>query len=470
MCSKTIVYLTVFISTHVSLHVAGELANTCEDQTCSMEGFNPSAGSKLLQVGRSTLQHKSSTISCINSTLGRTIPLDDDGYEDVAESCCYDDMKDFIRRLATEMDYKVCHEGGLSGFAPFFSCQNSTSFADMKGYIRGQSDPKKHCPWLAEGGKKCPELDSSCGVSTNPDKNESLFKGYIGLDAENNPPALVTNDKVKDALKQVVADKLGVPVEQVEIVIGTGPVDSVSLYQVAMKSPKTGKYVEAGPDGSLVASSTSFKTLDARHAHGNSFLVTGGFNEVMVEWDKDTLSFQTDAGDVFLEDQDGRVTFGKDPDRRLQVNFPGYESPETSDTPSRSLIALDSRRSCTVVVSYEVLQTSPPSLDAEKVKDTAEALNVTEFQTNISNTVAKIEPCVGRLKLSTFKLCKSKGSCEDKSLKLAHTDRDYNHQGNHVPEEDKEPDSTAKPSSASQVDSSLQPSTIKRATETGNTE
>jgi len=35
---------------------------------------------------------------------------------------------------------------------------------------------------------------------------------------------------------------------------------------------------------------------------------------------------------------------------------------------------------------------------------------------------------------------------EDKSLKLAHTDRDYNHQGNHVPEEDKEEDSDAKPS------------------------
>jgi hypothetical protein len=302
-------------------------------------------------------------------------------------------------------------------------------------------------------------------VTTNPDDEASLFKGYMGLDAENNPPALVTNEKVKDALKQVVADKLGVPVDQVEIVIGTGPVDSVSLYQVAMKSPKTGKYVEAGPDGSLVASSTSLKTLDARHAQGNSFLVSGGSNEVMVKWDKDTSSFQTEAGDDVLEDQDGHVIFGRlegDSTERLQVDFPGYEATNDIDTHSRSFLSLASRRSCTVVVSYEVLQTSPPTLDADKVQDTAEALNVTEFQTNISSTIAKVEPCVGRLKLSTFKLCKSKGHCEDKSLKLAHTDRDYNHQSNHVPEEDKEEDSDAKPSTV-EVDSSLKPSAIKRA-------
>jgi hypothetical protein len=434
-------------------------------------------------VGRSNLQHKSSTISCINSALGRTIPLDDDGYEDVAESCCYDDMKDFIRRLATEMDLFVCSEGGLAGFAPFFSCQNTTSLVELKGYIRGQTDPKTRCKWLQQVGKKCPELDPSCGVSTNPDKEESLFKGYMGLDAENNPPALVTNGKVKDALKQVVADKLGVPVDQVQVVIGTGPVDSVSLYQVVMKSPKTGKYVEARADGTLVATSTSLKALEAKHWRENSFLVSGGQDtmpkEVLVKWDKDTLSFKNEAGDDLLEDQHGRVTFGRDPDRRLQVDFPGYNFQKLhSDVHTRSFIAsaatsdmhsgsfLASRRACTVVVSYEVLQTSPPTLDADTVKDTAEKLNVTEFQTNISNTIAEVEPCVGRLKLSTFKFCKSKGVCEDKSLKLAHTDRDYNHQGNHVPEED------VKPSSTIELDSKLEPSPIKRAATwfTGSTE
>jgi hypothetical protein len=500
MCSQTVVYLTLFISSQVSLHVAGELPKDCKDQTCLTEDLNPSAGSKLLQVDRSNVQRESSA-SCINSRLGRTIPLDEDGLEDVAESCCYDDMKDFIRRLAAEMDLQVCCEGGLSGFAPFFSCTNTTSLADLKGYIRGQIDPKTRCQWLGQVGMKCPKLDPSCGARLK--KEESLFKGYMGLDAENNPPALVTNGKVKDAVKKVIADKLGVPVDQVEVVIGTGPVDSVSLYQVVLKSPKTGKYVEAGLDGSLVASSTSLKTLYARHAHGSSFLVSSGSNEeVLVKWDKDTLSFQAESGDDALEDQDGRVIFGRSPDRRLQVDFPGYKSAATSDTPSSSFISLGLRRACTVVVSYQVLQTSPPTLDAEKVQDTAEKLNVTEFQTNISGTIAKVEPCVGRLKLSTFKFCKSKGSCEDKSLKLAHTDRDYNHQGNHVPEEDVKPDSTAKPDSTIKLvvtstdlaheggnvaesvfngtdlahegdnvaESALKSSTIKRATETGNIE
>jgi len=463
-------YLILFIFSHVSLDVAGELPNTCKDQICSMEDLNPSAGSKLLQVGRSDLQRGShapqAAVSCLNSNLGKTIPLDQEGFEDVAESCCYDDMMDFIRRVAAEMDLEVCHEGGLSGFAPFFSCQNETSLVGMKDDIRSQADPQTRCQWLGQVGEKCPEVDPSCGVSTNPTSEPSLVKGYMGLDAESNPPALVTNENVKDALRQVVADKLGVPVDQVVIVIGTGPVDSVGLFQVAMKSPKTGKYVEAGPDGSLVASSTSLKTLKARHAQGNSFLVSDGSSEVMVKWDKDTFSFQTETGDDVLEDQDGRVIFGKDPDRRLQVDFPGYKSSLTSVTHSRSFISLASRRSCTVVVSYEVLQTSPPTLDADKVEHTAEALNVTEFQRNISSTIAKVEPCVGRLKLSTFKLCKSQGSCEDKSLKLAHSDRDYKHQGPvHVPEEDKESDSTAKSSSTIQVGSLLEPSTIKRATE-----
>merc|ERR1719460_3626964 len=251
-----------------------------------------------------------------------------------------------------------------------------------------------------------------------------------------------------------------------------------------MKSPKL-EESQNWPDGSLIARSTKFTTLHAKHWQGNSFPDSGGKDtmpkEVLVKWNKDTLSFQNEAGDDLLEDEHGRLTFGRDPERRLQVDFPGYNfhtSAATSDMHTRSFIAsaatsdthsgsfLASRRSCTVVVSYEVLQTSPPSLDADVVKDTAEHLNVTEFQTNISNTIAKVEPCVGRLKLSTFKLCKSQGSCEDKSLKLAHSDRDYKHQGPvHVPEEDKGPDSTAKSSSTIQVDSLLEPSTIKRATE-----
>merc|ERR1719161_1622264 len=227
-----------------------------------------------------------------------------------------------------------------------------------------------------------------------------------------------------------------------------------------MKTPKTGKYVETEPDRSLIARSTKFTALQAKHWQGNSFHDSGGKDtmpkEVLVKWDKDTLSFKNEAGDDLLEDQHGRVTFGRDPDRRLQVDFPGYNFQELhSDVHSGSFLA--SRRACTVVVSYEVLQTSPPTLNADTVKDTAEKLNVTEFQTNISNTIAEVEPCVGRLKLSTFKLCKSKGVCEDKSLRKAHTDRDYNHQGNHVPEED------VKPSSVIELDSALEPSPIKRA-------
>jgi hypothetical protein len=398
-----------------------------------MEDFIPAAGSELLQVGRSRV-HLKTSIVCADSKLGKVIPLDDAGFRDVAESCCYDDMKDFIRRLAEQMELQVCSEGGLSGFAPYFSCSNGTLFEYMTTAMKKQTDEQTRCKWLGRVGEECPLMDAACGVSTNPLHKESLVQGYIGLDAENNPPALVTNDKVKGTVKQLISDNLGVPESQVQVEIGTGPVDAISLYQVALKSPKTGKYVEAGPDGNLVASSMVLKTLDAKHSKGNSFLVKGGSNEVLVKWNRDNLSFQTEAGEDALEDEDGHVIWGRDPDRRLEVSFPGFKSVSASYSRTRSLLAL--QRSCTVVVSYEVLQTEPPTLDAEKIKETAAKMDMEELQTRISNDLAEVEPCVGKLEISTFKYCKEKGSCEDRSLKLAHSDREYNHQGNHVPEDD----------------------------------
>lgn len=220
--------------------------------------------------------------------------------------------------------------------------------------------------------------------------------------------------------------------------VGTGPVESASLYQVAMKSPTTGKYVEVGADGDLVASSTNFNTLSVRHEKDDTFLVKGGSKEVLVKWNKDTSSFQTEAGEHALEDESGRVVFGKNTDRLLQVSFPGSGSSASSSPGNLSqnyeLLALE-RRSCTVMVSFEVLQTDPPSLDAKKVQDNAEHLDVGNLEQLLSQDLDQIESCLGKLEISTFKFCKSKGSCKNKSLRLAHSDREYNHQGNKVANE-----------------------------------
>jgi len=279
-------------------------------------------------------------------------------------------------------------------------------------------------------------MESDCGVSTNPEEKESMLKGYIGLEAENNPPALVTNQGIEDQIRKDIADDLKVPESAVKVAVGTGPVGSASLYQVALKSQTTGKYVQIGSGGDLVASSPSFTTLSIRHEKGDTFLVSSGSKNVRVKWNKHASSFQTEAGEDFAEDEIGRVVFGKNPDRGLEVIFPGTKLLKNTELAkdSESLLA-HQRRSCTVVVSFEVLQTDPPTLNGDEVKDAAEKTDVATFESLLTKDLDAIESCLGKLEISTFKFCKEKGACVDKSQRPAHSDREYDHQGNYVPDD-----------------------------------
>jgi hypothetical protein len=373
--------------------------------------------------------------------VGKDVPLDSDGYQEVAESCCYDDMKDFIQRMVQHFEMQLCDEGGLNGFAPHFSCSNETSFIDLKYEM--QRVPEAKCPWLGWSHQKCKPIDPSCGVNMNPLHRPSLLKGYLGLDAESNPPALVRNSAVKDKLKGLIADKLGVPEEAVAITIGTGPVESLSLCQVAMKSPRTGKYVETGPDGHLVASSTTLKTFGAKHQQWNDGFKLGGIStidnflveargaqEVLVQWNKDKFCFQTETGENVVEDEYGHVVLSKSSDKRLQVDFPGPSLLATASLEKHSRSSNAMQRSCTVIVSYEVLQTEPPSIEEEQIATKATTLDPVERQTIIDHDVTEMEPCLGKLQISAFKYCREKGTCESKSLKPAHTDHDYVHVAN----------------------------------------
>jgi len=415
---------------------AGQIMEACNSETCSTDAPDPSPGSQLLQTKNHLKASLNTAIECSESDLGTIVPLTQQGYKDVSESCCYDDMKTFIRRLTETMQLKVCHEGGLSGFAPYFSCTNEFTLVDVQSKMKEEAGVDARCRWLGGANDECQPMASDCGVSTNPEDKISLLKGYIGLEAENNPPALVTNPQIESRIRKDIADDLKVPESQVKVAVGTGPVGTASLYQVALKSQTTGKYVEIGSGGDLVASSPSFTTLSIRHEKGNTFLVNSGSKNVRVKWNKDDSSFQTEAGEDFVEDESGRVVFGRNPDRGLEVNFPGTKLLKSTQLAKDSMSLLaHQRRSCTVVVSFEVLQTDPPTLNADQVKDAAEKTDVPTFESLLTKDLDAIESCLGKLEISTFKFCKEKGACIDKSQRPAHSDREYDHQGNYVPDD-----------------------------------
>lgn len=433
----------VAISLGFLSRVAAETAREFRDQSCSTESILPSAGSQLLQLRQGDVSSKL-TVQCFTN-IGKEVPLDEAGFEEVANSCCYDDMRSFIQRLAGKMDMKICDEGGLSGFAPHYSCSNESTLLALTEEM--QAAPGTKCAWLGRSGEACAPIHPSCGVNLNPMKRKSLLKGYIGIEAANNPPALVRSESVRQRVKETIADKLGVPAEAVEISIGTGPVGSASFFQVAMKSLLTGRYVEPGPDGHLVTNSPRSTTFEASLGEwGNTFHLGGvssnqkkrlvlnqgaPLEEVLVKWNENDLSFQTSAGEHVAEDEDGHVVLSRNIARRLQVAFPGTSFvafPGTSFLGSST-----TRRSCTVTVSYDVLQTEPPSIDEEKVKENADKLDVLDLQANASTELVKLEPCLGKLEIATFKYCKEHGTCENKSLKPAHSDKDYHHSGEIAP-------------------------------------
>jgi len=164
----------------------------------------------------------------------REAPLTDDGFQSVAETCCFDDMKEYIRRAATDLGKQVCDEGGISGIAPFFSCpQKTMSYTDLKNALESATAAGgSSCPWLGAIGAECTTLASSCGVSINPTTQPALFKGFVGLQAVSNPSALVTTPAVKDSIRSKLATAISVPQDAIVVTMGTGPFSEVSLLSL----------------------------------------------------------------------------------------------------------------------------------------------------------------------------------------------------------------------------------------------
>eukprot|EP00973_Karenia_brevis_P032303 4452170-Karenia_brevis.AAC.1 len=64
--------------------------------------------------------------------VGADATLCEQGYLQVASLCCNYQMEFFIVRVITSMGLKVCHEGGVMGLVPFFTCGNFQSLRALK--------------------------------------------------------------------------------------------------------------------------------------------------------------------------------------------------------------------------------------------------------------------------------------------------------------------------------------------------
>jgi hypothetical protein len=293
-----------------------------ESSSCANDE-DASAGAQLMQKTqvRGKLASSKSLVAC-STMIGKQAPLSNAGFAAVSESCCYADMKDFIRRTAAALSLQVCDEGGLSGIAPFFSCPSTpTTYAALQGQLRNSTaESGDKCHWLASVGDNCTAPNASCGVYVNSGPL-SLFRGYIGLDAERNPPALVRTPEVWSAIKSALAGSLGISEDVIVVIVGTGPI---------------------GRDGD-----------------------------------------QGSSGNVSL----------------LQL------------------------MSCTVFVTYEIVQTDPPSLVVDELAASIAGVVPTKLQTDISAAIAKVDifAAIGPLKITTFRYCQEGGTCVDKSPRAAQT-------------------------------------------------
>lgn len=181
---------------------------------------------------------------CSNVQIGKDAPITKNGYKSAAESCCFDDMKDFIRRVVADAGNQVCDEGGLSGFAPFYSCSSSHSLAELRdGLGKATAESGNPCAWLGKSNVACAPPSDSCSqtlrtivtaATSDPASGQSsdrLLDGFVGLSAATNPSVLVTKSDVKGLVGIAIASRLLVNPSQVVVAMGSGPLADSSLLE-----------------------------------------------------------------------------------------------------------------------------------------------------------------------------------------------------------------------------------------------
>jgi len=214
-------------------------AAVCLSGTCAPDFDEAVKGSAMIQV------RKTSAEAC-STDNAKQVPLTDAGFQQISKSCCYEDVKVFARRLIDDMGLKVCDEGGLSGIAPFYSCPLSpVTLAELKEDVKkALPSADNKCHWLQERYAECSEPALECAVSAQkpPPAPKPVASGFFAFKVTN-PSEMMRNSKAVDAVKQELALSLGVPTENVNIVIGSGPLDGEEAVSSLFIVPQSQAFI-----------------------------------------------------------------------------------------------------------------------------------------------------------------------------------------------------------------------------------
>jgi len=123
-----------------------------------------------------------STDVAIGYGIGNTVPLDDAGYQTVANLCCWREMKEFVQEVAKkEFGFEFCAEGGLMGLLWWFDCtDDKQNYSTLVETIRQNGPDEKtghkgDCPFLGwRGCKNFPEHRNCTKFSGHPPECKPL--------------------------------------------------------------------------------------------------------------------------------------------------------------------------------------------------------------------------------------------------------------------------------------------------------
>jgi hypothetical protein len=261
------VSLLSIVTVAAAVHLAYSLECTSDEGCVSSVNIDASRGSAMLQVRQqvaaSAKSAPSEKMEC-GSNRGMEAPLTEEGFAEVSSSCCFDDVKEFTRRLIDSLGYKVCDEGGLSGISPFYACPTyPVTLANLTEELQDAIQTKSSkCHWLVDRYVECIPVSVECQVALYfPEPAPPpVAKGFIAFKATN-PAEMVRANTILDLVIEELSLATGVETKYINVVMATGTVDgteSRSMLLAPLAPLRQIFSIDAGSKGGLGASCKVF--------------------------------------------------------------------------------------------------------------------------------------------------------------------------------------------------------------------
>jgi hypothetical protein len=178
--------------------------------------------------------------------------LNEAGFRTISDSCCFEDMEAFIRRMIDDMGLKVCDEGGLSGISPFYSCPTAPStMAELKDEVnKAKQTGDSKCHWLASRYDECvdPALECAVSVQKSPPAPRPVASGFFAFKVDN-PSEMVRSSQAIDVLINDIALAVGVDNDYVNVVVASGPLDGEEVVSALAVPPSQAFYMTTTSSG-----------------------------------------------------------------------------------------------------------------------------------------------------------------------------------------------------------------------------